>query len=286
MFLGIFLIPIVILPLSVYGADPERASSIKDGWLGVTANNLSFEELDSRQLEYGVSVVNVTADSPADKVGIETQDIIVELNNKPVYSVNRLQWIVRHSKAGDDVRLKYYRDGHVKTVDVTLESWQARMHDHPFADFWRQPPSRAYLGFGLQSMPDELREHFGAPEGEGVLITQVDKGSPAEELGLVAGDVVIKMDRKTIRHISDVHRVLNFFDPGEEMTMEIIHDKQRKRLKIVLEERPESSKPSPPFLDPQYWQEELEKLKEQWGELWRDWSRHQFESPQRPPAQF
>jgi serine protease Do len=82
-----------------------------------------------------------------------------------------------------------------------------------------------------------LREAFSVPDDVGVMVSEVYDGSEADRAGLRAGDVIVKMDRRAIRDIDDVQRVLNYFEPNDKLTLEIIRDKKRKQLEVVLGER-------------------------------------------------
>jgi predicted metalloprotease with PDZ domain len=140
----------------------------------------------------------------------------------------------------------------------------------PFEEVWRWPPSNTYIGADLQEMPNELRDYFGAPDDIGVLIVKLEEYAPAKRAGLKVGDVIIKMDRKSIKNINDIHHVLNFFDPGDKLTVEIIRDKQNQSIKIELAAHPKYPyAPPKELLDPHYWSEELRELMEQLQDYWR-----------------
>ena len=62
------------------------------------------------------------------------------------------------------------------------------------------------LGMKLLPLNEQLGEYFGAPEGEGVLVEEVAKGSSAERAGLKAGDVVLQAGKRTVRQTEDVLR--------------------------------------------------------------------------------
>lgn len=132
-------------------------------------------------------------------------------------------------------------------------------------------------------MTDDLRQAFGVPRDLGVLVTDVVDASPAAEAGLVAGDVIIQMDRKRIAQVTDVYRVLDYFEPKDEITIEIIRNKATKTLSVTLAAPPADTAPKPwqrpwdsppaipaPFLEPRYWERQLDDLLERWREYWRE----------------
>ena len=86
------------------------------------------------------------------------------------------------------------------------------------------------LGVQVDDLDFGRLDSLGLPYG--IEVTHVTVGSPAEADGLRAGDVIVKMDRRTIRNIDDVQRVLDYFEPSERLKLEIIRDKNRKQLEI------------------------------------------------------
>ncbi len=202
-------------------------------WLGVMVETVPLQKLDELGLDYGVEVKKVIPESPAEEAGIEKGDIILKVNDRPVYSPKRLRWIVEHSPVDEEIPLLIFRDHRTKELTVRLQEvnadWGPYFRRFPFPD--RQ---HSYLGVKLQPLTPELRKYFGVKEDLGVLVASVKKNSPAEDAGIRAGDVIIRMDRRRIRSIRDVHRVLAFFEPGEEIEIRIIRDGKEKSVKVKL----------------------------------------------------
>ena len=142
--------------------------------------------------------------------------------------------------------------------------------------------SPGYLGVKLQALTPGLREAFEVAKGTGALVAEVYPGSPADKAGLRAGDVIVKMDRRTIHDIDDVQRVVDYFDPGEPVDVEIIRDRKNRTLTVELGESAESRDNGPwrswqhpgpgsmPFFaDPDWWRE-MEDFMEQWRHYWEE----------------
>lgn len=252
-------------------------------WLGVVAVEVSFERLAALGLEYGVEVRRVVPQGPAATAGLRTGDMIVTIAGRPVYSVDRLRWLVNTLSPGQEVAVGYLRAGERRTVKVTLRASPPR--SERFCPRGYRPGAvRSYLGVRLQTMTDDLRQAFGVPPAIGVLVTEVTDNSPAADVGLTAGDVIIRMDRKEIAEIADVYRALDFFEPEDEIAIAIIRDKASKTLAVALGAPPPDRhlprrrfepRESPPhlpapLLDPRYWQRQFDELMERWQEYWRE----------------
>ena len=129
---------------------------------------------------------------------------------------------------------------------------------------------------GLRAGPD-LRRRPGPDRDRGRRAGRADptRPSPAMRAGIKVGDVIIKMDRKKIKSIDDVRRVLNFFEPGDKVTVEIIRDKDKQTVEIELSAYPDMPYEIPKeLLDPDYWGDEFRDLKDRFEEYWRNFRKH------------
>ena len=233
----------LILSLSLTLPASTQASGAP--WLGVAVDALSFDELKQLNLDYGLRVEAIRPDSPAAEAGLKQGDLLLELDGHILYSVGRLQWLIRRHQPGDKLTLLYRRNNQNLQAEVTLGAWQERYHPFPTHPY----STASYLGLRLQTLSDALRRYFGAPTDAGMLISEVVENSPAAEGGLKVGDVIIRMDRKMIHDMADIRRVLNFFEPGDTIEMKVIRDHAPQTLKVTLGRTPyQRDFPPPNFM--------------------------------------
>lgn len=256
--------------------------------LGVLVEELSMQQLDTLQLPYGVRITRVLPGSPAEAGGLQPGDILLEAGGQPVFSVARLRWVVQNAAPGDGLQLKYARDGLRATAELRLARAEPA---RPSADVdpERGWTTAAYLGVSLQPLTAGLREAFSVPAEVGVLIAEVYPDTPASQAGLAAGDVIVRMDRRTIREIGDMYRVLDYFEPGEQLAVEVIRDGANRELVVTLGERGKGTEQPPvprppqgygdmqPFFDPAWWHG-IEKFVDRWREYFEQ------RQAERPPA--
>lgn len=98
--------------------------------------------------------------------------------------------------------------------------------------------TRGWLGIGIQEINKELAESFGMKNTNGALVSNVEKGSPAEKGGLEAGDVILKFDSKAVLASSDLPRIVGATKPGKQVPVEVLRKGSNKTLTIALGEMP------------------------------------------------
>jgi serine protease Do len=98
--------------------------------------------------------------------------------------------------------------------------------------------TRGWLGIGIQEINKELAESFGMKNTNGALVSNVEKGSPAEKGGLEMGDVILKFDGKAVVTSADLPRIVGATKPGKQVPVEILRKGTNKNLTIVLGEMP------------------------------------------------
>lgn len=227
---------------------PSMAEAPQGPALGVLVDDIPFDRLDSLGLSHGVEIARTLPGSPASEAGLKSGDILMSINGQPVYSVARLRWLIARAEPQTALDVGYSRDGATSTVKVTPRAMQAQSEPAP-------PPSpgmghppmfpgwtpSGYMGVQLQSLTPGLRQAFDVPEDTGALVAGVEDDSPAASAGLKAGDVIVKMDRRTIGDVDDVLRVVDYFGPGEAVKVDVIRDKQTRTLTVELGEPPQDS---------------------------------------------
>ena len=109
---------------------------------------------------------------------------------------------------------------------------------------------RAQPVSGTTRLEQELRNRIqrpgvqGANPDEGLLITNVQAGSPADKAGLVRGDILLEMDGQTVDYHASLQQILSGLNPGDQVDLRVLHGDEVRNLRVNLEENPRSS-PAP-----------------------------------------
>lgn len=96
--------------------------------------------------------------------------------------------------------------------------------------------SRGLLGVIIQSVTSDIAEAFDLKSSSGALVSEVNQGGPADEAGLEPGDIIVKINGKSIDNHSDLRTTVAQTAPGTEVELEVIRDGKKKELSVVLGE--------------------------------------------------
>ncbi len=183
------------------------------GWLGVRIQPVTDEIAESLGMARaeGALIAGIVDGGPADTGVIQPGDVVTTFNGRRVRQMRDLPRIVAESPVGETVDVVIVRDGEEQTVQITLgrleEGEAVAMAEEttpePDADADAAPaePSEtaSLLGLTVASLTDELRTEYGIVEDvSGLVITEVEPGSPAEDRGLLAGEVITEIGQEAV----------------------------------------------------------------------------------------
>jgi serine protease Do len=97
--------------------------------------------------------------------------------------------------------------------------------------------ARGWLGVGIQSLTPQLAHQFNIQDGEGVLVSEVFEGGPADKVGIQPGDVVLKVGDKETLTPATLSRIIGTTVPQKKVQLEIVREGQKKKVEVVLGER-------------------------------------------------
>ena len=95
----------------------------------------------------------------------------------------------------------------------------------------------AFLGVGGSALTPAIAQHFDLGVDQGVLVQEVEPGSPADGEGLVPGDVLVELDGEPLARVEDLLTVLRRHAPGDEVALAWFRDGERRETTVVLAER-------------------------------------------------
>ncbi|MDD5370251.1 MAG: PDZ domain-containing protein [Anaerolineaceae bacterium] len=255
-------------------------------WIGIAGTTMKPELAQPMGLnsdQRGVLVVEVTPGSPAAKAGIQGStkpvtingqqgavggDVIVAIDGHEIKTFDDMvTYLSRSTNVGQKITLNLLRSGKNMTVDVTLEarpSDQAAITPPQSSQVPRNPinpqnpqvTNGAYLGISGFDLVPEIIQAMKLPSNQqGVLVEQVQPGSPAARAGLkagtqsltingqdifIGGDVITAIDGQSVSGLKDLRNILSQYQADQQATLDVLRDGKTSQVKVTLGSIPAS----------------------------------------------
>lgn len=185
----------------------EKDGRIRSGYLGVVLADLDpriASELGLKDLE-GAVVAQVEKKSPAEKSGLKAYDVVTEFNGKKVSDSGVLRTLVADTPVGNQIAVKLIRDGKSKNLTVTVGDRPQAPQAVKLSKEHRGSPAPHDLGFQIADPNPSLRQDFQIPDDiKKPVVVNVEKGSAGAQAGLLAGDLILDVNRREVGTSGDV----------------------------------------------------------------------------------
>ncbi|RMD92825.1 MAG: DegQ family serine endoprotease [Calditrichaeota bacterium] len=184
------------------------------GWLGVYIQDVNESLAKTLKLpaKQGAIVSEVVADSPAEKAGLQVQDVILAINGEPVKDGTSLRNKVASLAPGTVVSLKIYRDGKEKTVKVEL----GELPEETQVAKTKSETTYEKIGFTVANVTSDLARQYNLePSARGVVITRVNPNSEAYAAGLREGALITQVNRQRVRNVREFNRIVSRLHSGD-----------------------------------------------------------------------
>ena len=268
--LAVLVAGVLTVPAVALGGEKELKVVVQtrdddSGWLGIGITELTDELRDELAIGddiTGIVVTDVYDDSPAEEAGFREDDVVISVDGETGDDLSDFVELIRSREPGDEVEVKIYRDGKMKTLSATLGeredtfTWRgieglealeglkglsALEHivipEIPEIDIgvsgWGR---RGRLGVYIEDVSGDLAEYFEIPGGEGVLVEDVVEDSPAEKAGIKAGDIIYKIDGREICCTEELVKAIDKMEPDAEVPIVIIRKGKQLTVNAVVPE--------------------------------------------------
>ncbi len=173
------------------------------GYLGVAVTDVErYGEALNLPDRSGAFVKKVQEGTPADKAGIKIYDVVLKVNEHEIQTAQDLVNTVSSYTPGTSVILEIWRDENKITLPVILGERNLQIVQKPQEKI-------SFMGMTFNELDTSIREKWGlSSDSKGVIIENIETGSPAEEAGLLPGDIIIEVQRKTISNIEELLSIL------------------------------------------------------------------------------
>ena len=247
----------VIQQLKTYG-------ETRRGWLGVRLQPVTDDMVKTLGLDKvrGALVSSVIAGGPVENGSIKSGDVILSFDGRPVKQARDLPLIVAESPIDTDLPAVVLRDGKETTVTVRLKQMAKEAEDDTEAaapealddggsadEAKPQKPAKPekpqdggkavspdgpILGMSLKALNDDLRKQFSIEKSvEGVVVTEVEAGSPASEKGIVVGDVIVEIAQEFIASPADAAAKITALKQSDRRNAQVMVSNAKGDLRFV-----------------------------------------------------
>ena len=180
------------------------------GWLGVYVQKITPEIASSFDLkeDEGALVSDLAPDGPAEKAGIKRGDVVIEFDGKKVNDVSDLTNYAAETAPGTEVDIKIIEDGKTKTLKVKLGNF-------PDQRDRIESEVNENLGIRVKQITPQIAQRFNLTQENGIIISDLQQGSPASLAGLKIGDIILKINKKDTNTLSEYSDALGAIKAGD-----------------------------------------------------------------------
>jgi serine protease Do len=236
------------LAFSGWGQTPAFNWANPQSFLGVGLAEVDSGKAQELKLPgvYGAVVTLVYEKSPAEKAGFKANDVVIEFNGQRVEGQAQLRRLIQETPIGRDTKVSVVRDGKNLILTVAL----GRRQDYAPAPAIEFPPIAAgrlldmprvgvtflessTLGVEAEKIDGQLAEFFGTKGG--ILVRKVRPDSAAASAGLRAGDVIVKVDGKSIESPIDLATSVKLRDK-DSVALTVIRERKESVITVTWPE--------------------------------------------------
>lgn len=186
---------------------------VKRGQIGVVIQDLTPELAEALALETtkGALISQVVEGSPAELAGIESGDVVIEANGREVKNLSDLRNQVGLVRLGEEIDVKFIRDGEEKTATLKVDTVSAFAAQNGEID--------QLAGVKLSAGADK-----------GVVIDSIEPGTEAEAYGLEVGDIILEVNKQAVNTLSELAEGFS----SDSSVYALLIERQGKRVYVII----------------------------------------------------
>jgi serine protease Do len=182
--------------------DLKAKGKVTRGWLGVSVQDISEDIAKSMKLKdrSGALISDVFKGDPADKAGIKSGDVVIEINGKPIKDTHELLVMIAGFHVGETVKIKIIRDGQEKSLSLTIAERTEK------SEMASAQLSGEAFGMTVQEITPEIAQQLGLSIKKGLIVVDVQEGSVADEVGIQVQDLILQVNKAKIATMKEYQR--------------------------------------------------------------------------------
>jgi len=222
----------------------------KRAFLGVYLEDLSDKYRKKIGLEdqYGVLIEKVVKDGPVHKAGMQDDDVILEIGEDKVYTSDQISKMLKYLKPEQHIKIKAFRDKEYMIFDVILGEKEIPFFGifPPEIEFLKDIPKNIFvykykdengkwIGIQTKELNEQLLKTYNLENG--VLIEKVFENTPAEDAGLLAGDIITHINDQIMENTKSIIKLIQSKEIDDEIDIAIKRGTELKIIKTKIGKR-------------------------------------------------
>lgn len=219
--------------IAKYVMDQFLASGkVSRGFLGVVLQQITYDSAMALGLSKveGALVAEVQDNSPAAAAGLKRGDVILQYNNQSVETASGLRMAVSLLAPGTEITLRILRNQETLPVKITVGSFP----DGELKASAGAPQAENLLGITVQELTPDLAQKLGYGKEQGVVVSGVAPGSPAQWVGLKSGSLVMEINQQPIASVGQFNRAIGELKKGSHVLLLVRQDQATRYIALTL----------------------------------------------------
>jgi serine protease Do len=181
---------------------------------------------------YGIVVEAVEPGSPADKAGIQPGDVITNVNGQPIHNGADLVNPIASTPVGQSVQIRFVHNKQAKDVALTVADRSKLFPQTAQSDAEGSNPEETPGQFGLhvEDLTSDLAHKLGMGNITGVVVSEVEPASFAEDIGFNRGDVITEINHVPVGGMNDYRREVAKLKPGQDVLYRVARRTDNDRV--------------------------------------------------------
>ena len=184
---------------------------------------------------YGVVIQGIEPGSPAEKAGLKDGDVITAINGTAVKTGNDLVNPIAGAPIGSKVKITYFRDKQQRETSATVED-RTRVFPNAANRINSTPdePAPAEFGLHVESLTPERAQRVGMEGQKGVVVSEVEPASFADDLGFSPGDVIAEVNGQPVNSLDDYRKAIGKLKAGDNVVFKVRRHSYNDRTVTVF----------------------------------------------------